>query len=469
MSMKKHQDRGFLIKWIILFVDLMIINGVFFLVYYTIEHLDARFFVREIRHMLLPLNLCYFISVYFVPIKIYFPVLHIDKVIQRAFSTVSLHAILVITCLFFLYKSDFPAQFILTYYLSLYLAFAIWRISARKILTQYRKAGYNYKRVIIVGAGKNGRELYEDIKMELASGFRVLGFFDDNESFRDKLGNLYLGKIDEIEQFVVENDVVNVYCALPDSQSKKTVHILNFCEKNMIRFYLVPEYSIYIKKSLIFEPIGSVPVLAIRPEPLQYHYNRLIKRTLDIVFSLFVILIFFPPLYLILGTLIKLSSPGHIHFKQMRTGIYGKDFVCYKFRSMRQNDEADTKQAEKNDSRLTKVGAFIRKTNIDEMPQFFNVLKGEMSIVGPRPHMLNHTKLYSSLVDKYMVRHLVKPGITGWAQITGFRGEINNISQMEERVKRDVWYIENWTFLMDLKIIALTAMSMFKRERENAY
>lgn len=155
-------------------------------------------------------------------------------------------------------------------------------------------------------------------------------------------------------------------------------------------------------------------------------------------------------------------------FKQRRTGLYGKEFDCYKFRSMKLNQEADLKQAQKDDPRITKIGRFIRRTNIDEIPQFFNVLKGDMSVVGPRPHMIKHTELYSSIIDRYMVRHLVKPGITGWAQVNGYRGETKTAEQMEGRVRKDVWYIENWTFLLDLKIITVTVLNMFRGEK-NAY
>jgi putative colanic acid biosynthesis UDP-glucose lipid carrier transferase len=176
----------------------------------------------------------------------------------------------------------------------------------------------------------------------------------------------------------------------------------------------------------------------------------------------------YPIIYIIFGLLIKLSSPGPVIFKQLRTGLYGKEFYCWKFRSMRVNDAADEKQAQKNDPRKTRIGEFLRKTNLDEMPQFYNVLIGDMSVVGPRPHMLRHTEIYSMMIDKYMVRHLVKPGITGWAQVNGYRGETKNTEQMEGRVKRDVWYIENWSFLLDLKIVIVTVINMFKGEK-NAY
>jgi exopolysaccharide biosynthesis polyprenyl glycosylphosphotransferase len=219
---------------------------------------------------------------------------------------------------------------------------------------------------------------------------------------------------------------------------------------------------------MVMEIMEYVPLLSIRNEPLQSASNRAVKRAFDILFSSLVMLLLYPMLYLVIGLLIKLSSPGPILFKQKRTGLYGKEFDCYKFRTMRVNKEADEKQATRDDPRTTPIGAFLRHTNLDEIPQFVNVLKGDMSVVGPRPHMLKHTEQYSKLIDKYMVRHLVKPGITGWAQITGYRGETKTLEQMEGRVKRDVWYIENWSFFLDLKIIYVTVINMFQGEK-NAY
>ena len=320
---------------------------------------------------------------------------------------------------------------------------------------------------MIVGAGKNGMELYRLMKDDLAYGFNVMGFFDDNLSLKPILPN-YLGMTNEVESYVLEHNVDEIYCTLPGTNDEKIKRMLNFAEKHMVRFYIVPEFYRNVKKSMIMEMMESIPLLTVRVEPLQASYNRALKRCFDVLFSLSILLTVFPILYVVVGVLIKLSSPGPILFRQKRTGLYGQDFECYKFRTMRVNAEADTLQAVKNDPRKTKIGDFLRRTNLDEFPQFVNVLKGDMSVVGPRPHMLKHTEQYSALIDKYMVRHLVKPGVTGWAQVTGYRGETKTLEQMEGRVKRDVWYIENWSFLLDLKIIVVTVINMFKGEK-NAY
>jgi putative colanic acid biosynthesis UDP-glucose lipid carrier transferase len=373
------------------------------------------------------------------------------------------------TCLFLLKLESecFFRNFILIYYLSTYTIFIIWRIIAREMLKWNRKRGKNFRRIIIVGAGKNGLALFSEMKKETSYGYNILGFFDDNRTLKNTLPN-YLGMTHEVEDFAIEHNVDEIYCALPNSQDEKIIRILNFTEKNMIRFYIVPEFSRYVKRKLDLENIESVPIMAVRSEPLQSPVNRFIKRTFDILFSITFLILIFPFFYLIIGTIIKMSSNGPIFFKQKRTGIYGKNFYCYKFRTMRPNRTANEKQAEKNDPRITRTGNFLRHYNLDEIPQFYNVLKGDMSVVGPRPHMLKHTELYSSIIDKYMVRHLIKPGITGWAQVNGYRGETRTTDQMEARVRYDVWYLENWSFLLDLKIIIVTIFNMFKGEK-NAY
>lgn len=466
---KKKEGYGFLIKWLIVLGDLIILNGLFILVFQCTKTDPVSKLNDNWQACLLMVNFCYCFSVQLIPIWIYKPIIYADKVVQRSFSLVTTYSVLLIACLFFLYldSSDFPVRLIIYYYIGLFLLFPLWRFYARELLKKYRRYGRNYKRIIIVGAGKNGLTLHEEIKKDMAYGFQISGFFDDNLALKQSLPN-YLGKTDEVEDFVLKHHIDEIYCTLPNSQDNKIIRLLNFAEKHMIRFYLIPEFSRYVKRHLTLENIESLPVLAVRSEPLQTIHNQFIKRTFDIVFSFLFLCSLFPFVYIVMGTMIKLSSPGPVFFKQKRTGLYGKDFYCYKFRSMRKNKDANEKQAIQNDPRITKIGRFLRRSNMDELPQFFNVLKGDMSIVGPRPHMLKHTEIYSTIIDKYMVRHLIKPGITGWAQINGYRGETRLLEQMETRVRYDVWYLENWTFFLDLKIICVTILNMFRGEK-NAF
>lgn len=465
--MESNKKRGYLIQWFVGIGDLLVVNALFFVVFYLLGDYYTQAIASSLREVILLLNFCYFFSIYFVPIQLHKSVVFLEKIVQRALLMVTFLVILFATCLIFLNIGDQLATFLLLYYLSLVVVFSLWRIIVRITLKIYRKKGYNFKRIIIVGAGKNGMELYRVMKEELAYGFNVMGFFDDNLALKDVLPN-YLGMTHEVEQFVLDHDVDEIYCTLPGTQDQKMLRLLNFSEKHMIRFYIVPEFYRIVKKSMILQVMESVPLLTVRREPLQAAYNRALKRTFDIVFSLAVLLTIYPIMYVIVGILIKMSSPGPILFKQKRTGIYGEEFNCYKFRTMRVNQQADVLQAQQDDPRKTRIGDFLRRTNLDEFPQFVNVLVGDMSVVGPRPHMLKHTEQYSAIIDKYMVRHLVKPGVTGWAQVTGYRGETRTLEQMEGRVKRDVWYLENWSFFLDLKIIVVTVWNMFKGER-NAY
>lgn len=465
--MELERRHGYLIQWLIGIGDMVVLNLMFLLVYHELDSFYTKAIDNNLREVLLLLNFCYFFSLYFVPIQLHRSIVYLDKIVQRAFSVISLLIFLFATCLIFLNVGDVLATFLVVYYVSTIVVFSCWRVFVRMLLKFYRRKGYNFKRVVIVGAGKNGMELYRAMRDDISSGFNILGFFDDNLALKDILPS-YLGTTDKVEEFAIAKDIDEIYCTLPGTNDEKILRMLNFAEKQMIRFYIVPEFYRNVKKSMVMEFLESVPLLTIRREPLQAFYNRALKRSFDLVFSSVVLCTIFPILYVLIGFLIKRSSPGPIFFKQKRTGLYGHDFECYKFRTMRVNDQADTMQAVKDDPRKTKIGDFLRRTNLDEFPQFINVFKGDMSVVGPRPHMLKHTEQYSALIDKYMVRHLVKPGVTGWAQVTGYRGETKTLEQMEGRVKRDVWYIENWTFFLDLKIIVVTLVNMFRGDK-NAY
>lgn len=245
-------------------------------------------------------------------------------------------------------------------------------------------------------------------------------------------------------------------------------HYIKLLDHNSIRVKFVPDFRNFYTKPNNLVLIGDYPVLFLRNEPLESLFNRMTKRLFDIFFSLIIIVFIFSWLFPIIAFLVKLESRGPVLFKQQRSGRDNYPFWCYKFRSMRLNDLSDSKAATRGDSRVTKLGAFMRKTSIDELPQFLNVLLGNMSIVGPRPHMLIHTNQYGNLINQYMVRHFVKPGITGWAQVSGYRGEIQTINDIEGRIEKDVWYIENWSFTLDLQIILLTIYNIFRGE-EKAY
>lgn len=325
------------------------------------------------------------------------------------------------------------------------------------------------KDLIIVGEGAAAEEIFQYCEDQTVRGYRFRGVFHDHP-INGGLGRHQLGGIGAAKIFAVQNRIDILYCALPASYRDEITDLMEFCERNTIRFRVIPSPDSFIPvvktSDLTFH--GAVPVSRIRREPLERRGNRILKRGFDIVFSFLVITLVFSWLFPVLALLIKLSSKGPVFFKQVRLGEGKKKFTCYKFRSMRVNDQADSKQATKNDPRVTKMGAFLRKSNLDEMPQFFNVLLGQMSVVGPRPHPLKLNDQFRDIIDKYMVRHFVRPGITGWAQVNGFRGETHTPELMEKRVDLDIWYMENWSFLLDLKIVVKTVTNMFKKD-EMAY
>jgi Undecaprenyl-phosphate glucose phosphotransferase len=325
------------------------------------------------------------------------------------------------------------------------------------------------KDLIIVGEGPAAEEIFQYCEDQTVRGYRFRGVFHEKE-ITGLLGPRQLGGIEAAKAFAVQNRIDILYCALPASYREEITDLMEFCERNTIRFRVIPSPDSFIPvvntTDLTFH--GAVPVSRLRSEPLDRKGNRLLKRSFDVVFSLLVIVCIFSWLFPILAILVKLSSKGPVFFKQVRLGERKKKFTCYKFRSMQMNEEADSKQATKDDPRITRVGAFLRKSNLDEMPQFFNVLLGQMSVVGPRPHPLKLNDQFRDIIDKYMVRHFVRPGITGWAQVNGFRGETRTPELMEKRVDLDVWYLENWSFLLDLKIVVKTVTNMFRKD-EMAY
>lgn len=325
------------------------------------------------------------------------------------------------------------------------------------------------KDLIIVGDGPAAEEIFRYCEDQTVRGYRFRGVFHD-QPLTGELAARQLGGIEAAKAFAVQNRIDILYCALPASYREEITELMEFCERNTIRFRIIPSPDSFIPvvKATDLTFHGAVPVSRLRNEPLDRRWNRLLKRSFDIIFSFLVITLVFSWLFPLLAVLIKLSSKGPVFFKQTRLGERKKKFVCYKFRSMQINQEADSKQATRDDPRITKLGAFLRRSNLDELPQFFNVLMGQMSVVGPRPHPLKLNDQFRDIIDKYMVRHFVRPGITGWAQVNGFRGETRTPELMEKRVDLDIWYLENWSFLLDLKIVVKTVTNMLKKD-EMAY
>lgn len=455
------------IKTIIIAGDLCILNAVFILYYEVLDKgtLGVNF-SDSLSQLLIILNLVYILCNYSKGVILHNRIVRPDHIIMRAIRNTLIHAFVYITLLGLANFGTLSARFFLLFYFTFLVLLIIYRLSFRHGLKLYRRAGGNTRSAVLVGSGKNMVELHHEMTGDPTSGFRVRGYFADAPSTLYPKEVPYLGTPIQVIPYLQSEGAEQVYCGLPSAQSQIILPIISYCENHLIHFFSVPNVRNYLRRRMHLQLLGNVPVLYIRQEPLALPENRLVKRAFDILFSLTFLCTIFPFIYIIIGTAIKITSPGPIFFKQKRSGEEGKEFWCYKFRSMRVNTDSDKVQATQNDPRKTRLGDFMRKTSIDELPQFINVLLGNMSVVGPRPHMLKHTEEYSKLIDKYMVRHLVKPGITGWAQVTGYRGETKELWQMEGRVERDIWYLEHWTFLLDLYIIYKTVKNAIHGEKE---
>lgn len=393
----------------------------------------------------------------------------IESILVRTIRKLVIHAALISIFVVYLKYNDISRLRLFYFYLIFFCLLMISRYFSMKLLKYIRAKGYNFKTFVVVGANESGEKIRKILARDLTYGYRFLGFFDENIDTGIVESNSVLGGFDVIREFVVENNVDEMYVSLHIDNIEVINELTRICEQNMVRIKFIPDFQLYTKSSKVEVAFyENIPVLMFRTEPLEFPVNRLMKKVFDICFSAAVILLIFPWLFPIIMLIIKLESSGPIFFRQERSGRDNRSFICFKFRSMYVNGLAHKKQAEKGDSRVTKFGAFIRRTSIDELPQFFNVLWGDMSVVGPRPHMVNLAKEYSDLINNYLVRQYAKPGITGWAQVNGSRGETKVLSDMENRVAFDIWYIENWSLLLDVKIIIKTIINIFKGE-ENAY
>jgi len=362
--------------------------------------------------------------------------------------------ILVAAFLFIFRLEDFSRGTLSLFYVLSCTALLCKRALVRSVLTYYRRKGYNQKHVILIGSGVLATKYIETIQKYPRFGFVIDGYIGRNQTFLDipylgsweKLGNDLLAK-PGIDEVIVALDQANLNL-LPE--------IIDATEKQGTKVSIIPYFNDYIPSSTTFETLGECKLLNVRSIPLDSPSNAIVKRLMDIVSALLLILITSPAM-LITAIGVKLSSPGPVIFRQTRVGRNKKLFQMYKFRSMRVNLQADTGWTKKDDPRKTKFGSFIRKTSIDELPQLFNVLKGDMSLVGPRPEIPHFVEQFKETVPLYMLKHLVRPGITGWAQVHGFRGD----TSIEGRVQHDIWYIEHWTIWLDIRIVFLTIFGGF--------
>lgn len=374
------------------------------------------------------------------------------------------HFLLMITLIFIFERQDVSRFFTIVHYGILTVSILFSRYLFLFLYREFSLFRYDKRKAVIIG---NGEVSYKTASYLARpdSGYEFVGVFND---VADKTGRLpILGKKNECIDYCVEHDVKEIFSTVMPESGEDFRDLINRAEQECIRVKFLPDFKMIFSRDVNMSMENDILMIRFRDEKLEKFENRIIKRLFDLGFTLLLTIVVLWWLIPVIALLVRIGSRGPVLFVQKRSGRDGKVFDCYKFRSMTVNDQAHLKAAEKEDPRLTAIGRFLRRTSLDELPQFYNVLRGEMSVVGPRPHMLMHTHEYRKIINRYMVRHFLKPGITGWAQTNGFRGDLTG-NMMEERVRKDIWYIENWSFLLDIQIILKTVRLVLLGDR-NAY
>ena len=470
--MTNNNQANSLIKWCIIVFDFVILNAL--LLVFMVWHPKMQVWSKDSAIIyMMACNLAMMVSESY-----FYTVIHRRQItgsdILRRLVLLTMLQVALSYLLTKIVKYNLSVGWILLMFgTALFFCLLIARFIERHIVRMNRKRGKNIRWVVLVGTDQELITIYDRLMKDPTQGYRVLGYYGDKTIVGPDNQVPRLGTIDELLAMghnpVIQAKFDDMYVCVSRRKPELVKDLLRFCEENVIRFYYVPVSVESMGISLKREFLDDIEVFAAYANPLQHPVNKTMKRVFDICFSMAILLCILP-FFPIIALIIKIQSPkGGVIFKQLRTGVDGKEFFCYKFRSMHPNkDESGLVQAKKDDPRKFPFGNFMRKTSIDELPQFWNVFKGDMSIVGPRPHPVALNEKYAELIDKYMARHFVKPGVTGWAQVTGFRGETEETWQMEGRVKRDLWYMEHWSFWLDLRILWMTLRQIVLKD-EQAY
>ncbi|HET8808842.1 MAG TPA: exopolysaccharide biosynthesis polyprenyl glycosylphosphotransferase [Flavobacteriaceae bacterium] len=385
----------------------------------------------------------------------------VTSIISRTFLQAAIFSFIVFSFFGIYEELNRPATDTIFYLTKVFAGILVMKLGIYYLLKEYRLfLKGNVRHTVIIGKNSKTLQLQRFFEENPEYGYHFVKLFDvakkDEEMLHECFGE------------ILQNEVDEIYCSIAELSNQQINQVVDFADNNLKVLKFLPDNKEIYTKQLEFDYYGYLPVLSLRKIPIEDPLNQFLKRVFDILVSLFVIVFLLSWLTPILAIFIKLGSKGPVFFKQSRNGLDYKEFYCYKFRSMKLNPQADLEQVSKNDPRITWIGKILRKTSFDEMPQFVNVLKGEMSVVGPRPHMVSHTHMYAESVDKFMVRHFVKPGITGLAQVSGFRGEVESEHHIINRVKYDIFYVENWSLILDIKIIFQTMYNALKGD-ERAY
>ena len=457
----------YLLRFLLPILDLAMLNMVYFLSFYITFKLGKEVEYEIQVQYLVVCNLLWLTNSFLFRLYSEYSARRIERIYRATWKIVVLHAILFTFYLFFSSQVDFSRTFLFVFYICLVLACIINRFLGTLFQYILFKKFKATKSIAIMGNNYTAARLKQYLKRQ--NNIHFYGFIGSHDSmFPVENGELSRDIILKLSE-AIQAGVKDLYVCIPPDRMGEMVALIKEADKQLIRLKFIPDMksTLAAPYNLIYMG-GEFPVITLRNEPLEELPNRFKKRAFDLVFSSLVIVFILSWLYPLIAILIKIESKGPVLFKQLRSGRNDRQFSCYKFRSMKLNDKSHFKQATKNDDRITKIGSFLRRTSLDELPQFFNVFQGYMSVVGPRPHMLKHTEQYRALIDKFMVRHFSKPGITGWAQVNGLRGETKETEDMERRVEHDIYYVENWSLMWDVRIVFLTIINVARGD-SNAF
>ncbi len=449
-------------------LDLAVINFIFFFSQLLFRRSLAITAVIEYDYFLYFMNICWILTTSISGVYSSKTIVNFETFSRRTMNAFLYFTGFVTLYLYFFHQIVISRTFIVMELTGIGALLLANRFFFLLIYQYFRRKDYLMRKIVVIGYNPVAKKLVHYLENQSINS-RVIGFCEDQENVREVTNYPILAGISGVLEECQRYGVTEIYSTIAPEQNASLYELIRGAERNCIRFRIVPDLGVFmLKKQVYIDYLEDMPILSLRREPLEDLGNQIRRRIFDVMISSLVCIFILSWMIPLIGLLIWLESRGPIFFVQARSGKNNHSFNCIKFRSMVTNSNADLTQATRDDKRITRLGSFLRRTSLDEFPQFFNVLKGDMSIVGPRPHMLKHTSDYSELVDQFMIRQFVKPGITGWAQVNGHRGETRDLIQMEKRIEHDIWYLENWSLWLDVRIVFMTIFNLFRREK-NAY
>ncbi|MBC7915154.1 MAG: exopolysaccharide biosynthesis polyprenyl glycosylphosphotransferase [Pyrinomonadaceae bacterium] len=452
----------FLLRFILVISDLILVNILFFVSAQLSSKFGGHIDENTYRQNLSTCNLIWLLCTGLFRLYGEQTILKLESIYRATWRSIALHSFLFLAYLFFTYTIGFPRYFVIIFYSCVGFGFLFSRFmgtALQNILIQnfdIRKA------VAVLGMNPGGLKLAAYLEQQ--SNMNFVGFLGKEGYYVDPDGQLLPAAIQQLRE-ASKAGVKEIFVSLTPDRLEDIPQFIKEGEKQCVRLKFVPDLTTSHTNFRI-DHIGGFPILCLRKEPLEDIENRFKKRFLDVTVSIFILLFVFSWLYPILAILIKLQSPGPVLVKQLRNGKNNQPFWCYRFRSLRMNYEGYPLETNSTHQRFTSIGKFIQRTGLNELPQLFNVVMGSMSLIGPRPHMLSHEEEYRLLLDKYMVRQFLKPGITGWAQVNGFKTEAEGQFLMEKQVEHDIWYLENWSAMLDVRIMFTVVINIFRKKKE---